>query len=108
MLSIGVAVAGNTLGSFTTYAIGFWSRNFMLQRLLRIDQAGLERAQRFYERFGRYSLLGAWLPVVGDPLCLFAGSFRLSFLNFATLVAIGKFGRYAAVAYTATLVSQQL
>lgn len=107
-LTVAVALAGNTLGSFTTYAIGYWGRTFFWQRLLRIDQTGLDRAQRFFQRFGRYSLLGAWLPIVGDPLCLFAGSFRLNFLNFALLVGTGKLGRYAAVAYMTDLVSSSL
>jgi len=107
-LTVTVAVIGNTLGSFTTYAIGYWGRTFLWQRLLRIDQAELDRAQRFYQRFGRYSLLGAWLPIVGDPLCLFAGSFRLNFLSFAVLVGTGKLGRYAAVAYMAGLVNSSV
>ena len=46
---------------------------------------------------GKWSLLFAWLPIVGDPLTFVAGTMRIRFLNFLILVAIGKVGRYLVV-----------
>ena len=39
----------------------------------------------------------AWLPVVGDPLTVVGGIFRVKFLTFLVLVALGKSARYLAV-----------
>ncbi len=54
----------------------------------------LARALRWYRRWGIWSLLFSWLPVVGDPLTLATGYLRLSFWRFLTPVALGKTGRY--------------
>jgi len=61
------------------------------------DEAGLERAARWFRRWGKWSLLASWLPVVGDPLTLAAGLLRVRYPVFLVLVAIGKTARYAAV-----------
>jgi len=97
-LSVAAATAGNTLGAVTTYAIGFWGGPMLTARLLRIDAAARQRAERLYGRYGCWTLLFSWLPVVGDPLCLAGGVLRVGFGRFLLLVAAGKLLRYAAVA----------
>ncbi len=97
-LGVAVATAGNTLGALTTYAVGLWGSPLFLDRLLRIDAPARERAEGFYRRWGRWSLLFSWLPVLGDPLCLAAGVLRVGFFPFLLPVAFGKFGRYLVVA----------
>lgn len=92
------ATSGNYLGACTTFILGVWGANFLIHSLLRIDEHQLEKAQRLYEKYGSWSLLLSWLPVVGDPLCLVAGAFRVSFLRFSLLVFAGKFTRYACLA----------
>jgi membrane protein YqaA with SNARE-associated domain len=57
----------------------------------------LIRAQQWFQRFGLYSLLLAWVPVIGDPLTFVAGVMRVRFLPFIILVALGKGLRYALV-----------
>ena len=101
-----IATVGNTLGAWTTYLIGLWGGEVLAGRLLGLDAQKLERARRIYRRWGAWSLLLAWLPVVGDPLCLLAGLLRLRIRLFVPLVAIGKFGRYLLVGWsTLTLVT---
>lgn len=97
---VAVATAGNTLGALTTYAIGLWGGPFLTRRLLRIDDAARQRAERFYARFGSWSLLLSWLPIIGDPLCLAGGILRIDFRRFLLLVTLGKLARYVAVAAT--------
>ncbi len=105
-MAVAVATLGNTLGSWTTYLIGLWGGELMASRLLRLDERKLVRARHLYRRWGAWSLLLAWLPVVGDPLCLLAGLMRLRGSLFVPLVAIGKLGRYLLVAWsTLTLVT---
>lgn len=96
-----IASLGNYLGACTTYMIGRWGAVFLTTRLLHLDDKQLSRAQALYNRYGIWSLLFSWLPVVGDPLCLLAGTFRLHFLPFSLLVASGKMARYSLVAWLA-------
>jgi membrane protein YqaA with SNARE-associated domain len=98
--TVAVATVGNTLGALTTYAIGLWGGPFLIRRLLRIDDAARQRAERFYARFGSWSLLLSWLPIIGDPLCLAGGILRVDIRRFLLLVTLGKLARYVAVAAT--------
>jgi membrane protein YqaA with SNARE-associated domain len=95
------ATLGNLLGSLITYGLGRAGNAAIHRRWLRIDERALARAERWFARWGRPVLLFAWLPVVGDPLCLFAGLLRVSLPAFLLLVGIGKLARYAALAVLA-------
>lgn len=98
VLSVALAALGNTLGAMTTYAIGLWGGPFLIGRILRIDEAARGRAERLYARYGRWSLLLSWLPVIGDPLCLAGGLLRVGLVPFVVLVGGGKLARYLLVA----------
>ena len=95
--SVAVATVGNTLGACTTYWIGIRGGPFLTRRLLGIREKELNRAQWFYRRYGSWSLLLSWLPVVGDPLCLVGGVLQVRPLRFLLLVFSGKLARYTAV-----------
>lgn len=97
--AVALATLGNTLGALTTYAIGFWGGSLLAERVLRIDAAARQRAERIYRRFGSWSLFFSWLPIIGDPLCLIGGILRIHAGGFLLLVATGKLLRYAAVAF---------
>ncbi len=96
--SVLTATVGNYLGGCTTYLIGIWGSGFVIQKLLRTGDEELKRAKRLYEKFGSWSLLLSWLPIIGDPLCLMAGIFRIGFTRFSLLVFTGKFFRYTTLA----------
>ncbi len=55
----------------------------------------------WFRRFGVWSLLFAWPPLVGDPLTVVAGMPRVGLLPFPALVALGKTARYVVVALAA-------
>jgi len=95
---VAVAAMGNYLGACTTYFVGLWGAGFLIKKVMRIDEAALARAQLFYRRYGSWSLLFSWLPVVGDPLCLAGGALRINFILFSLLVFAGKLARYAVIA----------
>ncbi len=99
VVSVTVATAGNYLGACTTWLIGMYGGSWLIRTVLRIDQAAEDRATRLYTRYGAWSLLFSWLPVIGDPLCLVGGALGIGFGRFSLLVAAGKFSRYAAVAW---------
>lgn len=96
-----VATAGNLIGSLITYGLGRAGNAALHQRWLRIDERQVARAENWFNHWGKPSLLLAWLPVVGDPLCLVAGLLRAPWLWFVLLVGIGKLGRYAFLAWLA-------
>lgn len=102
-----VASVGNVLGACTSYVIGICGSTFLTAKILRMDERDCARAERFFTRYGSWSLLLSWLPVIGDPLCLVAGMMKVAFGRFALLVVTGKVARYAAVAW-ATVEGQQL
>ena len=96
--SVLTATAGNVLGSLITYGMGRFGRQAVRHRSEKTDRH-IMRAEHWFKRFGRPSLLLAWLPVVGDPLCLVAGVLRVNVITFLLLVTLGKLARYAALAW---------
>lgn len=62
-----------------------------------VSKQQLSAAEARFNRYGRFSLLFAWLPVIGDPLTFIAGILRVPFSIFVVLVALGKALRYAIV-----------
>ena len=96
--TVATATAGNVLGSLITYAMGRFGRSAVQRRSAKTEQH-VARAERWFARFGRPALLFAWLPVVGDPLCLVAGMLRVGVASFLVLVTLGKLARYAALAW---------
>lgn len=91
------ATAGNTLGSCVNWYLGHEILRFQHKRWFPVSSNSLQRAQRHFKRYGYWSLLFAWLPVVGDPLTFVAGMLRMRFRTFVALVLIGKGVRYAVV-----------
>ncbi len=98
ILSVASATTGNTLGACTTYAIGIYGSEWVSRKLLRFDELSRKRAEMFYAKFGVWSLLFSWLPIVGDPLCLAGGLLRIHFGVFLLLVFVGKLLRYGLLA----------
>jgi membrane protein YqaA with SNARE-associated domain len=94
-----VASAGNYLGAVTTYLIGMYGGAWLVIKVLRVSPEQQVRARAHYRRYGVYSLLFSWLPIVGDPLCMVGGVLRINFWLFTLLVASGKFVRYAVTAW---------
>lgn len=94
-----VATTGNTAGSCINWYLGRECLRWQDKRWFPIKPESLARAQRHFQRYGVYSLLFAWLPVVGDPLTFIAGMMRLPFGLFFLLVALGKGLRYAVIIY---------
>jgi membrane protein YqaA with SNARE-associated domain len=99
VLAVALASVGNYLGACTTYAIGIYGGPLLVRKVLRIDEAAEQRADRLYARYGSWSLLFSWLPVIGDPLCLVGGLLKVRFTRFSLLVFAGKLARYATVAW---------
>jgi membrane protein YqaA with SNARE-associated domain len=96
-----VATAGNTLGAVVNWIIGRYAATWRAC-LPSLDDARFERACGWFNRWGIWSLLLSWLPVVGDPLTLVAGVLRAGFVPFVLLVLVGKAARYLVVVFIVT------
>ena len=92
-----VATIGNSLGAGTNYLIGFYGGDWLQEKLLRIDKKQQQRAESWFNRYGSWSLLLAWLPIVGDPLCLISGMLKTPLIRFSLLVTTGKGLRYSVL-----------
>ncbi|KAA6183466.1 DedA family protein [Thiohalocapsa marina] len=91
------ATAGNTLGAAVNWMLGRYLLHFQHRRWFPFKPGTLGPAQRWFQRYGVWSLLLAWAPVVGDALTFIAGFMRVRFAVFLILTAAGKGIRYAMV-----------
>ena len=94
-----VASLGNILGSMVNWILGFYSRNLSTKKWFPFKDEQIEKSSKWFNKFGRWSLLFAWVPIIGDPLTLVAGLLRIRFIEFLVLVTIGKVSRYIIVFY---------
>lgn len=98
LLLVATASIGNTLGSIINWLLGRGIERFRDRRWFPVGPEMLTRAQRWYQRYGKWSLLLSWVPVIGDPLTVIAGVMGERLVVFAALVAIAKTCRYIVVA----------
>jgi membrane protein YqaA with SNARE-associated domain len=94
-LLLAIASVSNTLGSLTTWLLGFFiAKRVPLDKFLTDKR---QRAFGYVRRFGSPVLLLSWLPMVGDPLCFAAGYLRMPFFASFIYMALGKTARYAVI-----------
>jgi len=93
------ASSGNILGSCVNYILGLYIIKFKTKSWFPFKDNQILKATKWFNRFGVYSLFFAFLPIVGDPLTLIAGMFRVSFIKFIILVSFGKILRYLLIYY---------
>lgn len=100
-LLISVATVGNTLGSAVNWLLGRFFNRFRAKRWFPVKEETLARAENWYRKYGRWSLLLSWVPFIGDPLTLAAGLLREPLASFIVIVALAKLARYLVVAAAA-------
>lgn len=95
---VAVASVGNTAGATINWGMGRGVERFRNSRWFPVGEKSLHRAQIWYSRYGRWSLLLSWMPFLGDAITVVAGVMRERILIFLPLVAVAKTVRYAVVA----------
>jgi membrane protein YqaA with SNARE-associated domain len=91
-LAVALATLGNTAGGMTTYLIG---------RLFPSKRNFNEKILQEVRRYGPAATFFAWLPFIGDGLCLAAGWLRVNWLAALGFMAAGRLARYLVIAYAA-------
>ena len=89
-----VASFGNILGSSVNWYLGKKILIFKDKRWFPASERQIAKSEIYFKKYGIWSLLLAWVPVIGDPLTIIAGVLRVRFLTFLTLVSISKLSRY--------------
>lgn len=91
---IAVASAGNILGSCVNWYLGLKIEQYKDRKWFPVSEQQMQKAQRSYQKYGYWSLLLSWVPMIGDPITLIAGLLKENFARFLLIVSIAKIGRY--------------
>ena len=93
-----VASAGNVMGSSVNWWLGRYIERFHDRKWFPVKAEALQRAEKWYRLYGRWSLFLSWVPVIGDPFTVIAGILREPFWSFLVIVTFAKTARYLAIA----------
>jgi membrane protein YqaA with SNARE-associated domain len=96
IMLLAIATLGNTLGSFVNFVLGKYATDFALSKgYMKVKH--LTKASTLFEKYGAWSLLFSWLPIIGDPLTFVAGIVRYAWWKFLIIVCFAKLARYIFV-----------
>ena len=98
-----VASVGNVLGSLFNWICGFYINFFIKKSWFPINNKIIDRGNKLFIKYGKWSLLISWFPLIGDPITFAAGTLRYPIIPFLVLVSIGKVGRYLIIYLSITL-----
>ncbi len=98
------ASIGNIMGSITNWYLGKKITLFQNRKWFPVSAEQLESSREYFQKYGLWSLLLAWVPIIGDPLTLLAGVLKVRFGIFFVLVSISKISRYVFILYLASFV----
>ncbi len=97
-----MATAGSFIGSCTTYLLGFYGREKIIEKYMKIKREKLDRYKKIFEKYGAPALLFSWVPLIGDALVAVSGVLEINVTIFAIYAFIGKLLRFSIVVYVAS------
>lgn len=92
------ATTGNVLGSVLNYYLGLKGELYCEKKKY-LKKETINKYKSIFDKYGSYTLLLSWMPLIGDPLTFIAGILKYNFKKFLVLVFIAKFIRYAFIIY---------
>ena len=92
------ATFGNSLGSVVNYFLGLKGEEYLINKKL-LNEKYILKAKTYFDKYGFWSILFSWLPIIGDPITFVAGILKYDFRKFLILVIIAKFSRYLFIAF---------
>ena len=96
-LLVAVASLGNILGSCVNWWLGLKVEQYKNKKWFPVSEQKMLQAQGIYQKYGFWSLLLSWVPVIGDPITLIAGLLKENFVRFLLIVSLAKVGRYVFI-----------
>jgi len=97
LLLLIVASLGNILGSIFNWFCGYYANYFIKKQWFPINNTMIDKGNKIFNKYGKWSLLLSWVPFIGDPITFVAGTLRYPIAPFLILVSIGKVGRYLVI-----------
>lgn len=91
------ATLGNSLGSIINYFLGLKGEEYLVRKKY-IKEKNIKVSKKFFDKYGGFTLLFSWLPIIGDPITFIAGILKYDLKKFIILVIIAKFSRYLFIA----------
>ena len=89
-----VASLGNILGSCVNWWLGLQIEHYKDKKWFPVSEQKMLKAQGIYQKYGYWSLLLSWVPIIGDPITMIAGLLKENFWQFLLMVSLAKVGRY--------------
>ncbi len=96
-LLVSVATFGNTMGAVVNWWLGRYLLHLTDRRWFPFSQQQLARASAKFGKYGVWTLLFSWIPIIGDPLTFAAGALKVPFALFLPLILVGKSFRYILI-----------
>lgn len=87
------ATLGNSLGSVVNYFLGLKGEEYLINKKL-LNEKYIIKAKTYFDKYGAWSILLSWLPIIGDSITFVAGVLKYDFKKFLILVVVAKFSRY--------------
>ncbi len=87
------ATFGNSLGSVVNYWIGLKGEEYLIDKKV-LNEKNILKSKKYFDKYGGYSLLFSWVPIIGDPITFIAGVLKYNIKKFILLVILAKGGRY--------------
>ena len=88
-----IATFGNSFGSILNYWLGLKGEEYLLSHKM-VKKDKILKGKKFFDKYGGWSILMSWLPIIGDPLTFVAGMLKYDLKKFIVLVVLAKGGRY--------------
>lgn len=92
------ATFGNSLGSVINYFLGLKGEEYLINKKL-LNEKYISKTKTYFDKYGFWSILFSWLPIIGDSITFVAGILKYDFKKFLILVIIAKFSRYLFIAF---------
>lgn len=94
-ISLFVATTGNWLGGLSSYYLGRLGNWSLIEKYFRIKKNKIKQLKKRIDKWGSTLAFLCWLPIIGDPIAVGLGFFRINYILVATWMLFGKIFRYA-------------
>ena len=98
-ISLFVASLGNWAGGMSSYYLGRLGNFIMLKKYFKIDKSKILNFQDKIKKWGSSLAFFCWLPILGDPIAISLGFFKINYKIVAIWMLIGKVFRYLIWAF---------
>ena len=93
------ATIGNVAGGLFNYGVGRMGRLDWIERYLHVRKESLDKATKFMGGHGAWMGFFAFVPILGSAITICLGLMRANIIISVISITLGKFIRYAILAY---------